>query len=56
MLGWPILEPSRILLEHVWKLSKKTKHKFPCSVELVLSELKKMEVSHRMDHTLVVFI
>jgi hypothetical protein len=23
-----------MLLEHVWKLSKKTKHKFPCWVEL----------------------
>jgi hypothetical protein len=39
------------LLEHVWKLSKKTKHKFPCWVELVLCELKKVEVQHRMEHT-----
>jgi len=39
-----------IMLEHVWKLSKKTKHKFPCWIELVLCELKKVEVPHRMEH------
>jgi len=33
-----------------------TKHKFPQWVELVLCELKKVEVSHEMDDTLVVFI
>jgi len=39
----------QFLLELVWKLSKNTKHKFPCWVELVLCELKKMEVSYRMN-------
>jgi len=34
----------------VWKLSKKTKHKFSCWVELMLRELKKVEVPCLMEH------
>jgi len=44
------------MLEHVWKLSKKIKHKFLYWVKLVLCKLKKVKVPHRMEHTLVVFI
>jgi len=36
---------------YVWNFSKKTKHKFSCWVELMLCELKKVEVPHRMKHT-----
>jgi hypothetical protein len=45
------IDKTHYMLEHVWKLSKKTKHKFSCWVELVLCELKKVEVPHRMEHT-----